>query len=200
MFFSGCPGEFATIMRKNEVLVENISMVFSTNRIFTKSIGIEIKPNDIIIRKSTGEKFCVVNPHMFQALGNMPAHYQIEFSRNLQHSNDDKQFNNYITANNSNINLGVMIDSRQTIGNKSIDFGEVEKLLEIISTNIKNTGLSVVEQQKLANDIEEIRIAITNKDSNTVLQLLNVIKNLCFNVAGNLVASGIVQQLSALLP
>ena len=84
--------------------------------------------------------------------------------------------------------------------NNQIDFKKVELLLKLISENLQNIGLTESEKKSVSDSIEDIRSAIIRQDSNIIQTALKHIRDLCFNVAGNLLASGIVQQISSLLP
>lgn len=199
--FSRFPQEKADIKKANGDVIENISILVTPNKIFSDNVNIKIESKDIIIRKMNDEKFLVVNPNLYPKIHDIPAHYQIEFSRDLDYftKKDSNNRQTIINANNSNVNLGTMINSSQSI-NRNLDYSAIKDLIKIISQNVENTGLSTEARQKLVDDIEEIKIAITKKDTNKILTLLRRIQELCFNVTGNLVASGIIQQISTLLP
>ncbi|MBR1403066.1 MAG: hypothetical protein IJ558_02700 [Treponema sp.] len=199
--FSRYPQEKADIKKQNGAVIEDISILFTPSKILSDNVNIKIEAKDIIIRKMNNEKLLVVNPNLYPKTHDIPAHYQIDFSKDLDYfaKKDSNNQQTIINANNSNINLGTMIDSSQTI-NKNLDYSATESLIKMISQNVENTGLSTEARQKLVDDIEEIKIAITKKDTNKIVTLLQGIKELCFNVTGNLVASGIIQQISTLLP
>ena len=72
--------------------------------------------------------------------------------------------------------------------------------MDLISNNIKNAGFTTNEQELVYGYIKEIHSAIAKKNNSIVQKMLIAIKNMCLNVTENLVASGIVQQISELLP
>ena len=199
--FSRYQQEKANIQKQNGDIIENVSFLFTPNKILSDNVDIIIEQKDIIIRKINGEKFLVVSPNLYPKIHDIPAHYQVEFSRDLDYFAKKESSNQQtiINANNSNINLGTMINSSQSI-NKDLDFAAIETLIKMVSQNIENTGLSNEDKIKLVDDINQIKNAITKKDSNTIINLLTGIKELCKNVTGNLIASGIIQQISNLLP
>ena len=73
-------------------------------------------------------------------------------------------------------------------------------LIKLISENLQNIGLTESEKKSVSDAIAKISSAINTQDSNIIRTSLQFIKDLCINVAGNLMASGIVQQISNLLP
>ena len=73
-------------------------------------------------------------------------------------------------------------------------------LIKLISENLQNIGLTESEKKSVSDSIAKIRSGIVSHDSNIIKTSLKLIKDLCINVAGNLMASGIVQQISNLLP
>ena len=199
--FSRLPKEKADIKKQTGEIIKDILITFTPSKIFSENVNIKIEPKDIIIRKINDEKFIVVSPNLLPKINGIPSHYQIEFSRDLDYfvKKDSSNHQTIINANNSNINLGSMINSSQCI-NKELDFSAIENLIKMISQNIENSGLSNEDKIKLVEDINQIKSAITKKDSNTIIKLLTGIKEMCLNVTGNLIASGIIQQISNLLP
>ena len=81
-----------------------------------------------------------------------------------------------------------------------IDIKKLESLLGQIAGNIEKIGISSDEKKSILNDISSIRSAMKEKDTSKMQMLLTNIKNICSKVAENLIASGIVQQISNLLP
>ena len=86
------------------------------------------------------------------------------------------------------------------MANNQIDFEKAASLVKSISENLQSIGLTESEKKSVSDSIEDIRSAIIRQDSNIIQAALKHIRDLCFNVAGNLLASGIVQQISSLLP
>ena len=82
----------------------------------------------------------------------------------------------------------------------TIDFDAIKSLVELISNNLNNAGFSDNEKQSIINDINDMKIALAQKNSPRLITLLNHIKEITYNVTGNLIASGIIQQISSLLP
>ena len=195
--------ELAMLQKDNGQIIDSIYMIFSKNKIFMKDVSIKIDIKDKIIRKKTGEEFLVIKPCIYDKFGSIPAHYQIEFTRNMNYF--EKSDNiiptiTYINANNSNIHFGDMINSSQKIIKSDLDLCEIGKLIESISKNIHDIGLSIECQNKLNENIDIIKDAIQKKDTDRVKNVLSVIKDMCYNVSGNLIASGIIQQISTFLP
>ena len=104
-----------------------------------------------------------------------------------------------VTGNNNNI-FNNLSKSHITINQGGIDFEKATQLMDLISNNIKNAGFTTNEQELVYGYIKEIHSAIAKKNNSIVQKMLIVIKNMCLNVTENLVASGIVQQISELLP
>ena len=96
--------------------------------------------------------------------------------------------------------IGAFQNTTVNMANNQIDFEKVESLLKLISENLQNIGLTESEKKSVSDSIAKIRSGIVSQDSNIIKTSLKLIKDLCFNVAGNLMASGIVQQISNLLP
>lgn len=104
--------------------------------------------------------------------------------------------NGNVVGNNA---IGAFQNTTIDMTNNQIDFKKVELLLKLISENLQNIGLTESEKNSVADSIEEIRSAIIRQDSNRIHTALKFIKGVCVNVAENLVASGIVHQISSLL-
>ena len=105
--------------------------------------------------------------------------------------------NGNVVGNNA---IGAFQNTTIDMPNNQIDFKKVELLLKSISENLQSIGLTESEKKSVSDSIEDIRSAIIRQDSNIIQTALKHIRDLCFNVAGNLLASGIVQQISSLLP
>ena len=105
--------------------------------------------------------------------------------------------NGNVVGNNA---IGAFQNTTIDMPNNQIDFKKVELLLKSISENLQSIGLTESEKKSVFDSIEDIRSAIIRQDSNIIQAALKHIRDLCFNVAGNLLASGIVQQISSLLP
>lgn len=95
--------------------------------------------------------------------------------------------------------IGAMQDTNINIQTE-IDIKKLESLLGQIAGNIEKIGISSDEKKSILNDISSIRSAMKEKDTSKMQMLLTNIKNICSKVAENLIASGIVQQISNLLP
>ena len=117
----------------------------------------------------------------------------------FEHGNQkvDITINGNLFGNNA---IGVFQNTNVNMPNNQIDFEKVESLLKLISENLQNIGLTESEKKSVSDSIAKIRSGIVTQDSNIIRTSLQFIKDLCINMAGNLMASGIVQQISNLLP
>ena len=105
--------------------------------------------------------------------------------------------NGNVSGNNA---IGAFQNTTVNMANNQIDFEKAASLVKSISENLQSIGLTESEKKSVSDSIEDIRSAIIRQDSNIIQTALKHIRDLCFNVAGNLLASGIVHQISSLLP
>ena len=105
--------------------------------------------------------------------------------------------NGNVSGNNA---IGTFQKTTVNMANNQIDFEKAASLVKSISENLQSIGRTESEKKSVSDSIEDIRSAIIRQDSNIIQTALKHIRDLCFNVAGNLLASGIVQQISSLLP
>lgn len=126
---------------------------------------------------------------------------------NYMFSSEDKETAKSIS--NLHITINGNVSGKNNIGaiqdcvineEATIDFDAIKSLVELISNNLNNAGFSDNEKQSIINDINDIKIALAQKNSPRLINLLNHIKEITYNVTGNLLASGIIQQISSLLP
>lgn len=114
-----------------------------------------------------------------------------------------KEISNVNITINGNISDSNVIGALQnsTVNKEStLDFDKVALITKQISDNIQNIGLKEEEKIAIINEITEIRFALENKDSLKILTLLKHIKSICCGVTDSIIASGIIQQISNLLP
>lgn len=105
--------------------------------------------------------------------------------------------NGNVSGNNA---IGTFQNTTVNIANNQIDFEKAASLVKSISENLQSIGLTESEKKSVSDSIEDIRSAIIRQDSNRIQAALKFIKDVCVNVAENLVASGIVHQILDLLP
>ena len=104
-----------------------------------------------------------------------------------------------INGNVSNSNIaGNMMNSSATINN-GLDFAKVTELTNQISQNIKALHLPEVQENGLSSDISEIKNMIAQKDESGIRKVLQKIDGICQNIAGNVVAAGIIAQIASIL-
>ena len=117
-----------------------------------------------------------------------------------KNSNSIPSVNITVNGNVSGTNvIGAMQDTNINIQTE-IDIKKLESLLGQIAGNIEKIGISSDEKKSILNDISSIHSAMKEKDTSKMQMLLTNIKNICGKVAEDLIASGIVQQISNLLP
>ena len=129
--------------------------------------------------------------------------------KELDESSTENQQENPKSISNMNIILNSNVSGTNVIGavqdtniniQTEIDIKKLESLLGQIAGNIEKIGISSDEKKSILNDISSIRSAMKEKDTSKMQMLLTNIKNICGKVAEDLIASGIVQQISNLLP
>ena len=104
--------------------------------------------------------------------------------------------------------MRVFVDTNMVISALLFSNGKTAKVFShllrkhtvIISSYTREECKEVFEKKSILNDISSIRSAMKEKDTSKMQMLLTNIKNICSKVAENLIASGIVQQISNLLP
>ena len=117
-----------------------------------------------------------------------------------KNSNSIPSVNITVNGNVSGTNvIGAVQDTNINIQTE-IDIKKLESLLGQIADNIEKIGISSDEKKSILNDISSIHSAMKEKDTSKMQMLLANIKNICGKVAEDLIASGIVQQISNLLP
>jgi hypothetical protein len=94
--------------------------------------------------------------------------------------------------------IGCMTDSIATINN-GFDFAKVTELINQISQNVKSLHLPEVQENELSSDISEIKDMIARKDEFGIRKVLKKIEGICQNIAGNVVAAGIIAHISSFL-
>ena len=129
--------------------------------------------------------------------------------KELDESSTENQQENPKSISNMNIILNSNVSGTNVIGavqdtniniQTEIDIKKLESLLGQIAGNIEKIGISSDEKKSILNDISSIHSAMKEKDTSKMQMLLANIKNICGKVAEDLIASGIVQQISNLLP
>lgn len=129
--------------------------------------------------------------------------------KELDESSTENQQENPKSISNMNIILNSNVSGTNVIGavqdtniniQTEIDIKKLESLLGQIAGNIEKIGISSDEKKSILNDISSIHSAMKEKDTSKIQMLLTNIKNICGKVAEDLIASGIVQQISNLLP
>ena len=117
-----------------------------------------------------------------------------------KNSNSIPSVNITVNGNVSGTNvIGAVQDTNINIQTE-IDIKKLESLLGQIAGNIEKIGISSDEKKSILNDISSIHSAMKEKDTSKMQMLLTNIKNICGKVAEDIIASGIVQQISNLLP
>lgn len=110
--------------------------------------------------------------------------------------------NNFNAPVNNSAIVGAAINSTifQNIQN-NIDFGKVENLVNQIEAGLGVPGSGFSDEQKIGiqSDIQNIRVAIENKDYSLIRSALNHIKNICDGVVGSVIASGICTWITQIL-
>lgn len=117
-----------------------------------------------------------------------------------KNSNSIPSVNITVNGNVSGTNvIGAVQDTNINIQTE-IDIKKLESLLGQIAGNIEKIGISSDEKKSILNDISSIHSAMKEKDTSKMQMLLTNIKNICGKLAEDIIASGIVQQISNLLP
>ena len=80
-----------------------------------------------------------------------------------------------------------------------IDLEKISNLIDQISQNIKALHLPEVQENGLSSDISEIKNMIAQKDESGIRKVLQKIDGICQNIAGNVVAAGIIAQIASIL-
>lgn len=98
-----------------------------------------------------------------------------------------------------NYALGQMDGSTVTVQNTSMNIEDVKNLIKLIAEELGKSGISEEEQKKVSENIESIKEAIADNDVVKIGKCLRFIKDMYYNVMGNLIASGIVLKVTQLL-
>ena len=92
-----------------------------------------------------------------------------------------------------------MNGSTVTVQNTSMNIEDVKSLIKLIAEELGKSGISEEEQKKVSENIESIKEAIADNDVVKIGKCLRFIKDMYYNVMGNLIASGIVLKVTQLL-
>lgn len=110
--------------------------------------------------------------------------------------------NNFHAPVNNSAIIGAAINSTvsQNIQN-NIDFDKVENLVNQIEASLDNpcSGFSDKQKIDIQSDIQNIRVAIENKQDTLIHSALNHIKNICDGVVGSFIATGISAGITQIL-
>ncbi len=95
--------------------------------------------------------------------------------------------------------IGSMNNSSATVNNGNMNFEQIANIISQIEKHLSSAGLEQNVQDEIKSCVSDIRDKIEAKDALGVKTILKKIYGFCQNVAGNIVASGIVSLIAPFL-